>query len=485
MSLPLPNPVIPDLLGDLIVRMGFNDTGRDLTPVVFVIVTILSWPLAYSLRHIRSPRIKMTLSMSVGVTSMFFIYGRETTLLYLAFIISSYLPCRYGLLGPGVFTVLVLVTLGAIHYDSMLTGTATDRMSYTGTLMMMAAKVSMFAFHISDGRKIRSKQPLSPHAHIALHREATAIVSDVSSFEYLCYNFEFMGSIVGPLFTYNEYMDFIHARGDFAKVKSVPVLVPILKALVRAVTVLAAYMYLISLPVININTLTSAGFLTLPLYQRVFVSPFIVVACRFAYFAVWALSEVSCTLSGLAYQPPNQFDRGTNVNIIKFELSHNFNQVTNNWNIRISDLWLKHCIYQRVDSVPSIIRRLGVGRQALANLTTKITSAVWHGWFAGYGISFLSLGLGNWTETLVRRKLHPWLPARFLNSHLCSVLAWAHTWWSLNVFFAPFLSLTWEKARLYYDSIYWCMHLYHFGIIVVMTLLPTRRVKGTSPHKHQ
>ena len=157
-----------------------------------------------------------------------------------------------------------------------------------------------------------------------------------------------------------------------------------------------------------------------------------------------------------------------------FELSTNFNQATSNWNIRISELWLKNCIYQRV---PERLKLPLLNRKAIANLITKLVSAVWHGWYSGFAVSFLSLGLCNWTESLVRRKIHPFLPSGFVKSRLFSILAWLHTWWSINIFFAPFMLLTWDKTATYFNSLYWFVHVYHFTIIVATSLIKSPNAK--------
>lgn len=412
--------------------------------------------------------------MTIGV------YGFEMASIFLVTIISFYVPCRYRVVGPGTITLIALLALGFVHYDSMITGTATDRMSHTGTLMLMVAKISMFAFHFNDGFKRKSGLSLSEHPHIAAQRKLSA-VEDVSLFKFIVYTCEFQGSMVGPLFTYAEYMDFVYNRGDFKTGQSVPYILPSLKSAGRAFAILVSYIFLSKQWWFGADFLVSDWFQSLPFYQQLFFSSFIVASCRMAYYAVWSLSEVACTLSGLSFMPPLRFTRGRNVNLRQFEFSSNFNSVTNNWNIRISDLWLKQSIYQRVEEIPAILRPFVSSRKGLANFTTKATSALWHGWYAGYGISFLSLGLCNWSENLLRKKIHPRLPGWLCNNALTSVLAWMHTWWSVNLFFAPFVLLTWAKTSVFYGGIFWCGHLYHLVLILVCYVLPTPK---TADGKH-
>ena len=484
MSLPIPNPLLPPLVFDFFTAMGFEEKGRDLAPVVFVILTIASWPIALALRIMHAPVLRLLISSLTGIALMIGVYGWQTTCFFIVFVVTFYIPCRYKLMGPGLVSALALMTLGGVHYDAMLSGTATDRMSQTGTLMMIVAKICMFAFHMEDGRRREAGLELSAHAHVAASRGLSAVnAADVNLIKFLCYNFEFQGGVVGPLFTYAEFMDFVHLRGDFKSLSQVPFGWASVKAAARAFSIVGAYMYLSGQSWFGAQVLVTDWFLAGSFWWKLVVTPFLIAGCRLAYYSGWAMSEVACTLSGLALQPPNRFTRGRNTNLRKFELSTNFNQVTANWNIRISELWLKQCVYQRIDSVPPVIRPIIGSHKALANLTTKITSAFWHGWYAGYGTSFLSLGIGNWTENVMRKRLHPRIPQWLASNPLSSIFAWIHTWWSVNFFFAPFVLLTWERTITFYSSMYWCMHLYHLFIISALTIFMPPKVEAGAKKK--
>jgi lysophospholipid acyltransferase len=422
----------------------------------------------------------MLISLTIGALVMIGVYGLRMTGVF--FIISTmfYVPCRYGVVTPSITTLVALLILGLIHYESMIAGTSFDRFSHTGTLMVMVAKISMFSFHAEDGRRMVEGSDLSSQPHVSEQRAKLAVSkADISFGRYMVYIFEFAGSLVGPLFSYKEYMDFYEEKGDFQNLRRVPYLRESLKAIARAFVILGLYVFLNKQWWFGAETMLTDWFVTLPVVSKLVLSPFLVAGCRLAYYAVWSLSEVACTLSGISFVPPSRFVRGRNVNLRMFELSSNFNSVTNNWNIRISDLWLKQCIYQRVEFVPRIISGLISNKKGLANFLTKLTSALWHGWYPGYMISFLSLGLCNWSENLIRKKIHPRLPPGFLKGKFSSVLGWAHTWWSMNVFFASFLLLTWEKTAAYYSSIHWCGHLYHLAIIIVCSVLPSVKTAKT------
>ena len=487
MEIPIPSPVVPEQVVDVLGSIGFSGPLRDLTPVIFVTLTILSWPVAHGLRYIQGPSIRLAICSLLGVASIIVVYGVPTLVLFFVFVSSFYIPCRYGLIPPSLITFLDICLLGWVHYECMLTGTATDAMSLTGTLMTMAVKVSMFGYHMHDGLLIKKgATTLSTLPHIDTQRKGTAITTSPTYLEYLAYMFDFMGGLVGPLFTFREYFDFINREGDFLKIDTISYKRQVIKSIVRAFSILGFYLYLDSTGIFTKSALISnldQVFAPLPFHYRIGVLSLALASCRFVYYAVWSLTEVTCVISGIAYIPPYHFTRSRNVNLRAVESCVNTNQMTSNWNIRTSDTWLKQCIYQRFEKVPSWIpgrvARL-MSRKGLANLITKLTSAIWHGWYPGYPISFLSLGLMSVTESVIRQRLHPLIPEKLLNSKFASLVAWLHTWSSVNVFFGPFVVLTWERIHAFNSSIYYAFHIYHIALIVgLKLLLPRPRTMGT------
>ena len=491
MEIPIPYPLVPHILLDFLGSVGFRGPPRDLSPVIFVTVTIMSWPLAHILRIVKSPSVRLCISAFVGIASIVMVYGFPTLVLFAGFVTLFYFPARYGLIRPSIITFLDICVLGWVHYECMLTGTATDAMSLTGTLMTMAAKVSMFGYHMHDGLQMRNGiKILSALPHIDSQRKGTAIMKLPTYMEYMAYMFDFMGGLVGPLFTFREYFDFINRQGDFIKIDTVSLRRQVLKAMTRSFAILGFYMYLDSTGIFTKTALISnfeSVFQSLPFHYRLVLLSCALASCRFVYYTVWSLTEVTCVIAGIAYVPPYHFTRSRNVNLRAVETCRNTNQMTSNWNIRTSDTWLKQCIYQRFERfprwVPGRVAKL-VSRKGFANFLTKLTSAIWHGWYPGYVVSFLSLGLMSVTESVVRQRVHPLIPEKILNSSLSSIFAWIHTWTSVNMFFGPFVVLTWERIHLFNSSVYYVYHVYHLALIVGLQLLLPKRIKtaGSKPN---
>src|SRR5947199_3013233 len=114
------------------------------------------------------------------------------------------------------------------------------------------------------------------------------------------------------------------------------------------------------------------------------------IAHRFKYYGVWKMAEGACILSGLGFNGYNKdgsirWDRVTNVSPINLETAQNSKEYLEAWN-QNTNKWLKNYVYLRVTPRG---KKPGF-RSAMATFTT---SAVWHGFYHGYYLTFVTAGL--------------------------------------------------------------------------------------------
>jgi lysophospholipid acyltransferase len=110
---------------------------------------------------------------------------------------------------------------------------------------------------------------------------------------------------------------------------------------------------------------------------------------RLKYYGVWKMAEGACILSGIGFNGYNadgstRWDRVTNVSPLALETSQNNKEFLEAWN-QNTNKWLKNYVYLRVTSKG---KKPGF-RSAMATFTT---SAVWHGFYPGYYLTFVSAG---------------------------------------------------------------------------------------------
>lgn len=138
--------------------------------------------------------------------------------------------------------------------------------------------------------------------------------------------------------------------------------------------------------------------------RRIIAVQFIGFAERTKYYGVWKLSEGACILTGLGFsgydaQGNSVWDDIANVNIPWVEFAPNFKILLDSWNIR-TNIWLRECIYKRITPKG---RKPGFQ----STILTFLTSAIWHGTYSGYYLTFLYGGFAQTAARLVRTNLRP------------------------------------------------------------------------------
>ena len=108
---------------------------------------------------------------------------------------------------------------------------------------------------------------------------------------------------------------------------------------------------------------------------------------RFKYYGVWKMAEGACILSGLGFHGYNpdgtlKWDRMANVSPIALETAQNNKAYLETWN-QMTNKWLKNYVYLRVTP-------RGKKPGFRSSMATFTTSAVWHGFYPGYYLTFVS-----------------------------------------------------------------------------------------------
>lgn len=122
------------------------------------------------------------------------------------------------------------------------------------------------------------------------------------------------------------------------------------------------------------------------LIRRIFILHMLGFTSRLKYYGVWYLTEGACILSGMGYKGFNpktgrvQWDRLQNVNPWALETAQNTRAYLGSWNMNTNN-WLRNYMYLRVT-------RKGKKPGFRASLATFVTSAIWHGFYPGYYLSF-------------------------------------------------------------------------------------------------
>lgn len=367
--------------------------------------------------------------------------------------------------------------------------------------MVIVMKMTAFAFNVADGVKSNAGELGS--GSIAKSQEKYAVKQLPNIVEFLGFAFFFCGILAGPSFEFTEYSDF--TRGKFPRTSFFSALLPSLACLSTAIVMVAGFTWHSA----NLGTQSvmccgaptgseacdavsdcsphelASWFVDLGVVGRTLYLWVSVIGCRFSYYFAWKMAEGSIVLSGFGAKEGENgevsWDRLSNVKVLVVEKAESWQECMLGWNMRTSH-WLRHYCYNRLTS-------LGHGK-FVATMGTFMLSAFWHGFYAGYYVTFFFGGMIDHVAKELRRLLRPLVQsvatakkiydakkeknrqlARKLDTK-SSVPMWYRlsgillTSWMLNQLAVPFQLLNYGDVKAVYGSV-----LFAAPVVVVVSLV--------------
>jgi lysophospholipid acyltransferase len=292
----------------------------------------------------------------------------------------------------------------------------------TGAQMVLVMKLSSFCWNIHDGRL--------PQEQLSDAQKYSAITEFPSIVNYLGYVMFFPSLFAGPSFEYVDYRRWLDTTlfeippgTDPAKVprtrkkRKIPRSgTPAAKKAAIGLFWIFAFLKLGSW--FTTDFVLSDAFMEFSFPRRVFTVYMLGFTTRLKYYGVWSLTEGACILSGMGY---NGFDaksgkvfwnRLENVDPYSLETAQNSYGYLGSWN-KNTNHWLRNYIYLRV--TPK-----GKKPGFRASMATFATSALWHGFYPGYYLTFV---LGSFIQTVAKSmtpSLKPSHPTSQPNHHSTS-----------------------------------------------------------------
>ncbi|XP_068136430.1 lysophospholipid acyltransferase 2 isoform X2 [Hyperolius riggenbachi] len=346
---------------------------------------------------------------------------------------------------------------------------------FSGPMMIITQKITSLAFEVRDGIFCKEKTLTPSQRNLAVRRMPSLL-------EYLSYCCNFMGILAGPLCSYKDYIAFIEGRSyhlkeveangkediRYEQKEPSPNNVVVHKLVVCAVS-LAFYMTATRILPVEYNI--DEHFLeTSSVHTRVIYLYLSLLAARPKYYFAWTLSDAINNAAGFGFQGYDKNGEGdwdlvSNLKIKNIEFSTSFKMFIDNWNIQTA-LWLKRVCYERATFSPTA--------------QTFLLSAIWHGVYPGYYLTFFTGSL----MTLAARNIRNNVRHHFLHSpelkFVYDVMTWIATQVAISYTVAPFVLLSVRPSLDFYSSWYYCLH---FVCILVLLTLPARARKKGRPEK--
>ncbi|CAL8300435.1 unnamed protein product [Boreogadus saida] len=337
---------------------------------------------------------------------------------------------------------------------------------FTGPMMVITQKITSLAFEIHDGLAKREEELKPSQKYLAVRRMPSLL-------EYLSYNCNFMSILAGPACSYNDYMAFIegsgyHCHGELANGKEngkVKLSEPspkndVLSKLVTCGVSLGVYLALCK--VMPVERSVEPSFVaSTPFYQQVLYLYLAMLALRPKYYFVWTLADAINNAAGFGFNGyrkdgSSRWDRVSNLNILEIEFATSFKMFLDNWNIQTA-LWLKRVCYERCPLNPTA--------------ATFLLSAIWHGVYPGYYLTFLSGIAMTMAARALRHNVRPHFQTSDLRRRVYDVITWAGTQVAISYTVVPFVLLAVGPSLQFYSSWSYCIHLL---CLVLVLVLPVR-----------
>lgn len=273
----------------------------------------------------------------------------------------------------------------------------------TGAQMVLVMKLSAFCWNVADGTL--------PDDQLSDFQKDRVLHELPSLLDYAGWVFFFPSLLCGPAMDFAEYRRWLDtsmfdtpASVDPAKRPPTRKKRRIPRSATPAMWKLASGIVWIVLFLqcsgwYSTSVLVDDSYTSHSLPVRVWIMYMTNLTARMKYYGVWSMTEGACILSGIGYSGTDpvtgksSWDRVKNIDPLGVERAQNTRAYLGNWNIK-TNIWLRNYIYLRV--TPK-----GKKPGFRASLATFATSAIWHGFYPGYYLSFF---LASFIQTVAKSK---------------------------------------------------------------------------------
>ncbi|KAL2754737.1 hypothetical protein ACRALDRAFT_1093581 [Sodiomyces alcalophilus JCM 7366] len=438
---------------------------------------LLSYPLAGLLKCIPDsrPDHKNIFSICVSVFYLLGLFdlweGFQTLFISAAgiYCISKFL--RHSSLMPWIGFMFVMAHLSVNHIYRQIAGDPAT-VDVTGAQMVLVMKLSAFCWNVADGQL--------PEDRLTNFQKARRLRELPALLDYAGYVLFFPALFAGPTFEFAEYRRWLDTSmfelpPNIEESKKPPVRrkgkIPrsSTPAFSKALTGLIWIALFVPMSArYDVVRLFGSSFTDGVFLQRLWILHCVGFTARIKYYGAWSLAEGACILTGMGY---NGVDPGTgkvswnrlqNIDPWGVEFASNVRGYLGSWNMNTNQ-WLRNYVYLRVTP-------RGKKPGFLASFITFTTSALWHGFYPGYYLSFI---LASFLQTVAknfRRNIRPFfldpisgLPTpqkRYYD--IVSVLV---TQAAMSFAVAPFLILRFYHSVLVWSQVYFYVI---FGVVLSM-----------------
>jgi len=454
-------------------------SGLTMDKVNTLSCVIAAYPLGLLFRQLPlNANLRHFVAGAIGLAFCFLCF-REECLHLVVQMVMTYLIMQYGGANQHRYAfVYCMLHLSCNNLFHRVFHWGEWALNVNGPLMILTQKLTQLAFSVHDGERPDEEMAKKPFLN------ALKLTKKPNFLEVFGYSFSFFGVMLGPS---HQYIDYENAVKGKVNGKDIPSGIMYgLRCMFLAVAWFALQAFAPGQfgssgdpKHLSIGALTETGapnpvhdYTMLGKYGHIMLA-MIVYRCSF-YFA-WGLAEGACSFAGLGYD--GDADKATgeakgwgkicNVHPLSCEFAVNMKQVLDNWNCQ-TQKWLRIVCYERTGSVNQ----------------TMLLSAVWHGPYLGYLMTFGTGAIVTEAARKIRRTVRPFFanPEGSALHRVYDVITWVATLSMLNYMTGPFVCLTAQESHDYFNAFYYAPHVL---VIAVLVLMPGKPKKPKADKKEE
>ncbi|XP_048107188.1 lysophospholipid acyltransferase 2b isoform X1 [Alosa alosa] len=338
---------------------------------------------------------------------------------------------------------------------------------FTGPMMVITQKITSLAFEIHDGMA-RKEEQLTPNQKVLAIRRMPSLL------EYFSYSCNFMGILAGPTCSYNDYIAFIEGvpcrhrplessrQTNHEKGRPTEPSPNMVVARKLATSFLSLLVFLSVCKVCPVERNIDDHFIAnTPFYAQVVYLYLSMLTTRPKYYFVWTLADAINNAAGFGFNGYDsdgsaRWDLISNLRILNIELATSFKMFLDNWNIQTAH-WLKRVCYERCPYNPTA--------------ATFLLSAMWHGAYPGYYLTFLTGIVVTLAARAVRHNIRPHFLRSPSHKLVYDIITWAGTQIAICYTVVPFVLLSVGPSLKFYRSWYFSVHI---ACVLIALALPVK-----------
>ena len=368
--------------------------GAPSEQIIIITTMVAVIPFSFLNYLIKGHTNRLLYAFIIGILFHISIYGINSLHSIISTLVTYYFIKLFGRKLSPVWVLLgVILHLSYMNIERMIFdfgGWAIDDISTI--YLVHVAKISSFAFSYDDGAKDLKELK-------SLHLQKNRIVEYPSLLEYAAYIFFYPTTLVGPFIEFKDFINFIDLTDCYANLYNNLGYVFCQGCQKLSLGIFFTIFFAVfgdKYPMFAVGKAELRE--TYPYFwQRLVYMYLCGPVGRAKYYVAWLLTYSSLIFSGMSYGESidkktgklvKDVEKGSYGSILYNEFGISPTEKMRYWNNSIHN-WLKYNIYVRVLGSKTIFRN----NKVIAAFCTYAISAIWHGFYPSYYISFAMIYL--------------------------------------------------------------------------------------------